>query len=230
MNEECRNSLLQVVILVKVVDEPHPPEDCPRILAAVCTKDEHGNKDPEEFEFTDIGKGSNCVHKGMQNFKRVIPWTSFFHGFRDPLPQHVAEHNFILDLYLLRRQVVDVYRVWSQLQHALMSSCCLLIAWLTCTIRCLYVALHCLAYVCADCGHSTIWHHALFKLHCVPLIMCIWCRTQGFAMPEMYIWMLAALIRTPLQHHKAVSALRDALLIGSSDGKHRGACFQCDLV
>ena len=102
---------LQVVILVKVIDEANPPEDCPRVLATVCIKDAHGNKNPDHFNYTEIGKGSNCVQKDMEDFKRAIPWTSFLHGFQGPLPQKVPGNNFILDLYLLRREVVDVYRV-----------------------------------------------------------------------------------------------------------------------
>ena len=120
MYDECYNCLLQVVILVKVIDEANPPEDCPRILVTVCTKNEHGNKDPDHFKYTEIGKGSNCVQKGMQEFERAIPWTSFFHGFQDPLPQNVAGNAFILDFFLLRREVVDVYRVRAQLCSALM--------------------------------------------------------------------------------------------------------------
>lgn len=117
--DECNNCLMQVVILVKVIDEADPPEDCQRILATVCIKDEHGNKDPEHFQYTEIGKGSNCVRKGMQDFERAIPWTSFFHGFQDPLPQNVAGNEFTLDLFFLRRQVVDVYKARARSVSAL---------------------------------------------------------------------------------------------------------------
>lgn len=61
MHDECNKHLLQVVILVKVTDEADPPEDCPRILATVNIKDQHGNKDQKHFKYTEIGKGSNCV-------------------------------------------------------------------------------------------------------------------------------------------------------------------------
>ncbi|DBB11326.1 TPA: hypothetical protein ACH3X3_006754 [Trebouxia sp. C0006] len=81
------------------------------------TQDEHGNKDPDQFKYTEIGKGSNCVQKGMQEFERAIPWTSFFHGFQDSLPQNVAGNNFTLDFFLLRREVVDVYKD-TRLQNA----------------------------------------------------------------------------------------------------------------
>ena len=118
--DECHNCLLQVVMLVKVIDEANPPEDCPRILVTVCTKNEHGNKDPDHFKYTEIGKGTNCVQKGMPEFERAIPWTSFFHGFQDPLPQNVAGNAFTLDFFLLRREVVDVYKVRAQLCSALM--------------------------------------------------------------------------------------------------------------
>jgi len=56
----------------------------------------------------------------MQDFERAIPWTSFFHGFQDPLPQNVAGNEFTLDIFLLRREVVDVYKVRAQLCSALM--------------------------------------------------------------------------------------------------------------
>ncbi len=45
MCDVCKKQLLQVVILIKVTDEANPPEDCPRMLATVCIKDQHGNKD-----------------------------------------------------------------------------------------------------------------------------------------------------------------------------------------
>ncbi len=122
MHDECNKHLLQVVILVKVIDEADPPEDCPRILATVCIKDQHGNKDQKHFKYTEIGKGSNCVQKGMQEFKRAIPWMSFFHGFQDPLPQNVAGNDFTLDFFLLRRQVTNVYKVWAQVCSALMQT------------------------------------------------------------------------------------------------------------
>ncbi len=122
MHDECNKHLLQVVILVKVIDEADPPEDCPRILATVCIKDQHGNKDRKHFKYTEIGKGSNCVQTGMQEFKWGIPWTSFFHGFQHPLPQNVAGNDFTLDFFLLRRQVTNVYKVWAQVCSALMQN------------------------------------------------------------------------------------------------------------
>ena len=134
--DECHNCLLQVVILVKVIDEANPPEDCPRILVTVCTKNECGNKDPDHFKYNfcvlemvwvfvamllpESGKGSDCVQKGMQEFERAIPWTSFFHGFQDFLPQNAAGNAFTLDFFLLRREVVDVYKVTAQPCSALM--------------------------------------------------------------------------------------------------------------
>ena len=122
MCDKCNNRVLQAVILVKVIDEANPPEDCPRILATVCMKDQHGNKDPEQFKYTEIGKGSDYVRKGMPDFKRAIPWTSFFHGFQDPLPENVAGNDFTLDFFLLRRQVTNVYKVWAQVCSALMQT------------------------------------------------------------------------------------------------------------
>ena len=103
--------------------------------------------------------GVHCVQKGMQDFEQAIPWTSFFHGFQDPLPQNVAGNEFTLDLFLLRRQVVDVYKVRAQLSSALMQESRLPVSLLACTIC--FVAVHCIAYV------STInkWNRVLFQRH-----------------------------------------------------------------
>ena len=98
-------------MLIKVIDEPHPPDDTPRILAAICVKDEHGRHNPAEFRFTEIGKGSTCVQSGLQEYTRAVPWKAFFHGFTKPLQQNVVEANCMLDLYYIREEVQCGYRV-----------------------------------------------------------------------------------------------------------------------
>lgn len=59
--------------------------------------------------------------------------------------------------------------------------------------------------------------------------MCPWCRIQDFIMLEMHQKMQARDMQAPLQHPNAVLALRDALLIGSSDGKLWQACLWCQI-
>lgn len=220
MYDECHNCLLQIVILVKVIDEANPPEemrlnspeDCPRILATVCIKDEHGNKDPDQFKYTEIGKGSNCVQKGMQEFERAIPWTSFFHGFQDSLPQNVAGNNFTLDFFLLRREVVDVYNVRAQLCFdAKETFAGVFVGWCIC-----FVALHCIAYVYAYCRQSTngnvcfskgtSWGASMFTFSMIRLL----CRTQDCRMPELQHCMQIQHTQPLLKHHKAVLASRAA--------------------
>lgn len=91
MYDECRNCLLQVVILVKVIDEANPPEDCLRILATVCIKDEHGKTDPDQFKYTEIGKCSNVYRRACKSLS--VP----FLGRRFSMAFRTLRHKMLLE-------------------------------------------------------------------------------------------------------------------------------------
>lgn len=103
MYDECHNCLLQIVILVKVIDEANPPEemrlnspeDCPRILATVCIKDEHGNKDPDQFKYTEIGRAATVYKRACKSLNGP------FHGHRFSMAFRTLCHKMLLETILL---------------------------------------------------------------------------------------------------------------------------------
>ena len=100
---------MQVAFLVKVRDEYNPPNDCPSISVAMFKKT--GQEVIKALEYTEVGKGSNCVKRGMAQYCLAVPWKCFFHGSHHLLPQALQSSDFILDLYAVRESVQDVYRV-----------------------------------------------------------------------------------------------------------------------
>ena len=100
---------MQVAFLVKIIDEVKPPDGCPSISVAGLIKD--GKDGSHIVDFTAIGKGSQCLQKGMEQYCYVIPWAKFLPGCKVSIPHSVLHGHFMLDMYKIRVGVQAVYQV-----------------------------------------------------------------------------------------------------------------------
>lgn len=107
ITHDCMST--QVAFLVKIYDETDPPNDCPRVFMAVFMK--CGQDVQRVVDYTAIGKGSLCTHRGLQEYCYDVPWAAFFHGSNADIPRSVLEGHFVLDMFDVREIVRHVYKV-----------------------------------------------------------------------------------------------------------------------
>ena len=59
----------------------------PSISIAVLIKD--GSHIKNSVSFTAIGTGSQCLQKGIEQYRSAVSWTEFFHGCSVNVPHSV---------------------------------------------------------------------------------------------------------------------------------------------